>query len=127
MLKETCIDIGKLLKMADDIHLGYYEYRNRLEKASVPEILVGGDCLPIILSNPQRGLIILKKRLNPFLKFCISICKKSDSTNTERKIYGSKVVKFGKLFEEVARNKDVCNVLIVEDDTKNTIMMEYLN
>ena len=127
MLKDTCINIGRLLKMADDVHLGYYEYRGRLKNASVPEILVGGDCLSMILSNPQRGLEILKKRLNPFLKFCNSVCKKSDSTNMERKIYGSKAIKFSKLFEEVVKNKDVYNVLIVEDDIKSTIMMEYLD
>ena len=127
MNKETYKNIGKVLKIADDIHLSYYEYKNRMKKDVVPSMLVGGDCLSAILSNPFNGLENLHKKLHPFLKFCNSIRTRGDSTDKERSRYGGYVKKFKKAYQDVFENNDVIKGCYVDSFGKCLIMMEYFS
>ena len=127
MQKEIYKSIGKLLKIADDVHLSYYEYRGRMKRDTVPSILVGGDCLSLIISNPFHGLKNLQKRLNPFLTFCDSIRKKGDSTDRERSLYGSHMKKFNNEYQRIFENEDVVKNCCVSSLGKSIIIMEYLS
>lgn len=127
MQTTTCEKIGKILTMADDIHFSYYEYGDRLSAESVPDVLAGGDCLSIVISNPLKGLKFLKKRMIPFLKFCESVRKRSDSKDKDRAIYGSYVKKFNSFFEEIIEEINIDGNYCVDNFSKNIIMIEYFN
>ena len=81
-------NIGKLLKAADNMQLYYYEANKRLNPDDMPTELVGGQCLPMVVNNPRRGLQSLSKRVRPFIRFCESNAKKSSSDGERKRLFG---------------------------------------
>jgi hypothetical protein len=127
MFKETCIDVGKILKLADNIHLSYYSYNNLSRISSAPSVLVGGICLSLVVANPYKGLQELGKRLAPFLKFAETIRGRRDSTEKDRVLYGGYVKRFNNVLKAIFEQEDVKMSYSMSDIEKNIVMMEYFN
>ena len=122
--KKLCLQIGELLKKADELQLQYYQINNRMSKDDVPKELIGSKCLTMILNRPKEGLKFLNQKADPFARFCDSQRKKQAKDWSTA--YGI-MMKYKQLLEEVLERVDnekmMCDVSTLY---RNIITMEYL-
>ena len=126
MKKEYCVEIAELLKFCDYIHMSYYEYHDRLEKKSMPKILIGGEYLKIIINGDVcSSLSLLKNRIKTFLIFFDSIRKNNVSTEKDKERCGSYVKKFNSMFDDVYEKIKCEKNVLLDKNSKNVVMMNY--
>ena len=121
--KEFCKKIGQLLKKADDLHLYYYEANGRMSVDDVPLVLIGGACLPIILSRPSDGINFLCKKADAFVRFCDARRKKQTE---DWKIAYGRMNAFNQLLKEVIEKVNNSEECLVDIASKNVVRLEYL-